>query len=126
MRKLRAAAVPLLILSGLVLFASLDVTLDAVAHFAFIWDVLLGALLGAAFALLPQLAGFGGKRNVLTAMCWVGGFCAMMLIFFQYISLITDFRVHSMAFLAAPGPRARIVEGAALGFFSFVAGRGSL
>ncbi len=125
MRKIRAAVVPLLALGATCALALFDVRLDSVAQFSFIWDVLLGAVVGALLALLPSLSGFPGKQNALTSMFWICGFVSLLLIFYQYMSLVTGVQVPQLAFLA-PSPRARIAESAVLGYCSLVAGRGKV
>ena len=126
MRKARAVVVPALLLAAVTALAWLNVSLDQVAHFAFIWDVLLGAVLGAGRALLPQMAGFGARKNALTGAFWVVGFLSLLLIFYQYMNLVTGIRVEALSLLAGPGPRMRIAEGTILGYASFIAGRGKL
>lgn len=126
MRNVRAVLVPVVMLAAVVALAWLQVEVGAVAHFDFFWDVLLGVALGAALALLPQMAGFPAKRNTLTGMFWVCGFLALLLIFYQYMTLVTGMQVEALHFLAAPGARLRIVEGVMLGYCSFVAGRGRI
>lgn len=124
MRKVRAALLPMLLLIGLTALAWLDVRLDRVAHFGFIWDVLLGLMLGMGLCALPALSGFSARRNALTGMYWVCGFASLLLIFYQYTNLLTGVSAEPLAFLTDPGPRMRIVEGALLGFTSLMAGRG--
>jgi hypothetical protein len=126
MRKIRVAAMPLLLLAALWALAGWRAELPQIAHFDFIWDVLLGGAVGAGFALLPQMASLGGKRNGLTGLFWVCGFVALVLVFYQYISLVTGVSAQGLGFLENPGTRTRMVEGAVLGYCSFVAGRGKL
>ncbi len=124
MRNFRAAVIPVLLLAAACALAYFDLKFDRVAHFGFIWDVLLGAALGAALVLLPSMSGFSARKNALTSMYWVCGFTALLLVFYQYMTLVTGMRIESLAFLSNPGPRMRIVEGVLLGYCSLMAGRG--
>lgn len=124
MRNIRAICMPILVLAVLVALAWLQVALPAVARFDFIWDVLLGGALGAGLALMPGLAGFAQKKNAMTSMLWVCGFLSLLLVFFQYMTLVTGMQVEALSFLTAPTTRMRIVEGAVLGYCSVIAGRG--
>lgn len=126
MRNLRTLFVPILMLAALCALAWFVLELPIIAHFDFIWDVLLGALLGAAFAWLPQLTGFPSRKNAQAGMLWACGFLSLLVIFYQYMTLVTGLHIDFLAFLATPGPRLRIVEGAFLGYCSFIAGRGKL
>jgi len=126
MRKFRAAVLPLFLLAGVCSLAYFSLRIDAIAKFDFIWDVLLGAVLGGALALLPALSGFGARRNAYTGMYWVCGFTALLLIFYQYMNSVTGAQVDSLTFLLDPGPRMRVAEGVMLGFCSVVAGRGKV
>lgn len=126
MRNIRAVFVPILVLAALMALAWLEVQLAAVARFDFIWDVLLGCVLGMALALLPGLAGFAQKKNVMTSMLWVCAFLALLLVFFQYMTLVTGMRVEGLSFLTTPGTRMRVVEGAVLGHCTVIAARGKL
>lgn len=124
MRNFRAIAMPLLLLAAITALAYANVSVDRIAQFGFIWDVLLGAALGAGLALLPPAAGFPGKRNALTAMFWVCGFATLLIIFYQYMTLMTGMNIETIAFLGNPNGRMRVVEGAMLGYCSIFAGRG--
>ena len=126
MRKFRAAAMPLLVLAGICGLAYGTLSVDAIARFDFIWDALLGAALGAGLALLPAFSGFGARRNALTAMYWLCGFAALLLIFYQYMASVTGLTIDGLLFLSNPGPRMRVAEGAMLGYCSVVAGRGKV
>lgn len=126
MRNFRAVFAPLLVLCAACGLAMLSVRLEAVVHFDFIWDVLLGAALGILLALLPTFAGFGGKHQAVTSMLWVCGFAALLLIFYQYASMVTGWHMDAISFLSSPGPRLRIAEGAVLGYCSLIAGRGKV
>lgn len=126
MRNVRAIIVPILLLVILCALAWLQVQLPIVAAFDFIWDVILGAALGVGLSLLPVLSGFAVRRNAMTSMLWVCGFLSLLLIFYQYMTLVTGLQLDSLAFLATPNTRMRIVEGAILGYCSFTAGRGKI
>lgn len=126
MRKVQAVLVPLLILAALVALAWLQVDVPIIARFDFIWDVILGAALGLGLALLPQLSGFAPRKNALTSMFWVCGFITLLVVFYQYMSLVADLHIAALSFLSSPGPRMRLIEGALLGYCSFVAGRGKV
>lgn len=126
MRNIRAAIVPVLLLAVVYALAWVQLTIDQIAQFDFIWDVLLGIVLGLGLAFLPGMAGFAQRRNSVTTMFWICGFLSLLVIFYQYISLVTGMRINEIAFLTAPGPRLRIVEGALLGYCSCVAGRGKI
>lgn len=126
MRNIRAAIMPILLLIAICALAWLDVELPIVAHFSFIWDVLLGGALGAGLVFLPTLSGFTVRRNALTGMYWVCGFLSLLLVFYQYMTLVTGLHIDAIAFLDNPGPRMRIIEGTILGYCSFVAGRGKI
>lgn len=126
MRNLRMIIVPLLILAAISTLAMINVNITAIAHFVFIWDILLGAALGAGLALLPALSGFPTRRNAQTGMLWVCGFISLLLIFYQYMTLVTGMHIDALTFLASPNTRMRIVEGAVLGYTSLLAGRGKL
>ena len=126
MHRLKAAVVPVLMLVLAVTLAHSSLSVPQVSHFEFVWDVLLGAALGAFLSVLPSMAGFGSKRNALTGMLWVGGFVTMILVFYQYISLVTGVAIDSLSLIAAPSQRMRIVEGTMLGYLSFTAGRGRI
>lgn len=123
MRSLRAAVFPVLLMLALVFLSCLSFELPSISHFEFIWDVLIGGALGAGLAFLPTIAGFEGKRNPLGSKLWIAAFVTMLLVFYQYISLVTRIQLHLLPFLENPGARMRIVEGALLGFLSFAAGR---
>ena len=124
MQGFRAMMVPVLLFAAFLLLGAVDLQIPAIAHFDFIWDVLLGAVLGAGLAWLPTLAGFKAKRNATTSMFWICGFASLLIIFYQYMSLVTGSAIQALAFLNVPIARLRIVEGAMLGYCSFVAGRG--
>ena len=126
MRNVRAVMVPVLLLAAVVALAWFDLQIPIVAHFDFIWDVLLGGALGAGLAFLPVMSGFTVRRNALTSMFWVCGFLSLLLIFYQYMTMVTGLRIEVLAFLASPGPRMRIAEGVILGYCSFIAGRGKI
>lgn len=126
MRRIRAIMVPLLVLTATCALALFDFKLDSVANFSFIWDVLLGSVLGVGLALLPSTSGFISRQNNLTAMFWVCGFISLLLIFYQYLSTITGTHIQGLAFLAVGDVRIRIVEGVFLGYCSAVAGRGKI
>ena len=49
MKKLRTAAVPLLAAAVLTALALVSLSIPVIVRFDFLWDVLLGAALGAAF-----------------------------------------------------------------------------
>lgn len=126
MRNIRAVFVPILLLAALCALAWFDLSIPIIAEFSFIWDVILGTVLGIALAWLPTLSGFTSKRNQLTGMFWVGGFLALLLVFYQYMVLVTGLNVEALTVISSPGPRMRIVEGAFLGYCSFTAGRGKV
>lgn len=126
MLKLRAVCMPVLVLAAVCALAWLEADLSFIAHFGFIWDVLLGAALGAGLALLPPMSGFAVRRNAATSMYWVCGFVALLLVFYQYAALVTGVYVQPLAFLSLPGTRMRVVEGAVLAYCSVVAGRGKI
>lgn len=126
MRNLRVLVVPLLVFIALCALAMFHFDIPIIADFDFIWDVLLGAVLGAAFALLPAMSGFPVRRNAQTGIFWGCGFLSLAVIFYQYISQVTGMRIDALTFLASPGTRARIVEGAMLGYSSLTAGRGKI
>lgn len=126
MRYIRAVVVPILLLAAVCMLAWLQIGVEEVAHFDFIWDVLLGAVLGAGLALLPAMAGFAVRKNALTGMLWVCGFLSLLLIFYQYMTLVTSLQVEALSILASPDTRMRVVEGVILGYCSFVAGRGKI
>lgn len=126
MRNIRIVFVPVLILAALCGLAMLEIDVTGIAQFGFIWDVLLGGVIGAALALLPAMAGFNVRRNAQTSLLWVCGFVTLLLIFYQYMTLVTGMRIEALAFLAAPGTRMRIAEGVMLGYCSFIAGRGKV
>jgi hypothetical protein len=126
MRKVRVALMPVLLLAALWALAGWRVDMPRIAHFGFIWDLLLGAALGAGFALLPQFASIGSKREALTGYFWFGGFVTLLLVFYQYISQVLGISAQALRFLENPDTRTRIIEGAVLGYCSFVAGRARL
>ncbi|GHU83122.1 hypothetical protein FACS1894196_2490 [Clostridia bacterium] len=126
MRRVRAAVVPLLLLVAIGALTLWDPRVNVIAQFTFIWDVLLGVLLGAGLALLPSMAGIGAHRTPVAGLFWVCGFFALLLIFYQYTVLVADLSPRVLAFLAKPGPRARVVEGVMLGYASVIAARGKL
>lgn len=124
MQNFQAAVAPLAALAAAVALSWFEPRVDGLAGFAFIWDVLLGAALGACLAAMPSLSGFVMRRNALTGMYWACGFVSLLLIFYQYMTTVTGMRIESLGFLAAPGPRMRIAEGVMLGYASLTAGRG--
>lgn len=126
MRNVRAVLVPIGLLLALGALAWLVIDVPIIAHFDFIWDVLLGALLGAGLAVLPAWAGYPPKRNAQTGMFWACGFVALLLIFYQYMTQVTGLGIEALAFLSTPGTRMRIVEGAFMGYCSLIAGRGKM
>lgn len=126
MRKAQAIVLPVAILCILLALAFVELQLDAIAEFAFIWDVLLGIALGVGIAILPALAGFESKRNERTSFFWVCGFVSMLLIFCQYISSVIVLRADIVTFLPQANARMRMVEGAFLGYCSYIAARGKM
>ena len=127
MKKLRAMLCPVAVLLVLSMLALWNVTVQAIAYFGFIWDVLLGAALGISLALLPTFCGFGARKNASVSMFWVCGFAALLLIFVQYMSLVTDLALPDLPFLSSSyNGRILVVEGALLVYCSVVAGRGKL
>lgn len=126
MRNVRAIAMPILLLAAVCMLAWLQISVKEVSQFDFIWDVLLGVALGAGLAFLPAMAGFAVRKNALTGMFWVCGFLSMLLIFYQYMTMVTSLQVEVISFLASPGTRMRITEGVFLGYCSFIAGRGKI
>jgi hypothetical protein len=126
MRKIRAAVVPLIALVLVCALASFDAQIESVAQFSFMWDVLLGVFVGVILALLPAMCGFSARQNALTSMFWIGGFASLLLIFCQYMSLVTGMQLKDLPFLSGAMPRARIAEGVMLGYCSLIAGRGKI
>lgn len=126
MRNFRAALVPLLLLAALIGLALLEFNLSVIAHFSFFWDVLLGAAVGVAMALISPLSGFQIRRNATTSMYWICAFVTLLLIFYQYMTFVTGLKIDALSFLAMPRGRARVVEGVFLGYCSLVAGRGKV
>lgn len=126
MRNVRAALVPILLLIAVCALAWFNIDLPFIAEFSFIWDVVLGAVLGIGIALLPALSGFTIRRNAFTSMYWICGFMALLLIFYQYMTMVTGLHADFLEFMTHPGPRMRIVEGVILGYCSLIAGRGKI
>lgn len=126
MQKLRVAVVSVLVFVALGALAWLRLDVSFIAHFDFIWDVLLGLALGAAFAWMPTFTGFAVRRNAATGMFWICGFLFLLVIFYQYMTLVIGLHVEQLDFLAAPSTRMRVIEGAVLGYCSFTAGRGKI
>lgn len=126
MRNVRVAVLPILLMAAATALAWWRPEVHAIAHFSFIWDVLLGAVLGALLALLPQLSGFTPRRNAATGMFWVCGFVSLLLIFYQYATMLTGLSIEAISFLAMPNGRMRVIEGAFLGYCSVLAGRGKI
>lgn len=124
MRSVRAVVVPILLLAALGALAWLNIDIAVIAQFPFIWDVLLGVALGVGLALLLPLSGFAVRRNALTGMLWVCAFLSLLIIFYQYMVQVTGLHVEALTFLAMPGTRLCIVEGAVLGFTTLIAARG--
>lgn len=126
MRAVRAAIVPFLLLAVLFAVGRLEPSFPQLAHFDFIWDVLVGALLGVCLCLLPALSGFPPRKNKSVGLFWIAAFAALLLIFYQYMTLITGMRLSVVAFLTGVGSRVRVIEGAVLGYCSVTAGRGKI
>ena len=125
MRNARAVAVQVLIIAGLCALAWLQLELPAIAHFDFPWGLLLGILLGVLLALLPALAGFPVRPNALAGMYWAGAFILLLLVVYQYLSMVTGLHLDALRFISQPAARLRIVEGALLGFCVTQAMRGT-
>lgn len=86
----------------------------------------MGIACGTVFLLLPSAAGFGAKRNARTSIFWLPAFLALVVIFYQYTALVTGIEAPMLRFLHNPGTHARMVEGAALGYFASAAIRGKI
>ena len=123
MRKLRAILAPGALFALLILIASFDLDIGVIAEFAFIWDVTVGILLGAGLAALPALSAHKGRNDKHLAFFWICGFCALILVFVQYMSTVMGLQTEGAAFVPPTNARMRIIEGALLGYCSLVAGR---
>ena len=123
MRKIRAIFAPVALFAVLILISSLSPNIEAIAEFEFIWDVAIGIALGAGIATLPALSAFRGVENKRLSFFWVCGFCALVLIFAQYMTTVVGFQTEGPAFIPRTNTRTRVIEGAFLGYCSLVAGR---
>lgn len=123
MRKARMIIMPIAILGILLVLCHFEVQLDAIAAFNFIWDIMLGIALGIGIALVPSVYGYKSSQNNQPAYFWVSGFVTMVLIFCQYMSTVISINASITPFLPATNIQMRIVEGAFLGYCSFIAAR---
>lgn len=126
MKKLRALIYPTLLLAGLWLLADININYVRIAHFDFILDALIGIVMGVVFAVIPSVGGFGTRRTPQTSMLWLPAFAMLVVLFYQYASLVTGFTSESLRFLFNPTVRLRVTEGAALGYCVTAACRGKL
>lgn len=126
MQKIRAAVMPVLLLVLAYGLAWYNINISEIAQFDFIWDALLGVLLGIALAMLPTMSGFKLRKNAATGMYWICGFLTLLLIFYQYMTMVTGMKLDVLAFMHPTTARVRIVEGVILGYCSLIAGRGKI
>ena len=124
MKKLRTAAVPLLTAAVLTALALVSLSVPVIVRFDFLWDVLLGAALGAAFYWLPALSGFPVKKNLPGKKYWICAFVMLVMMCCQYFSLASGLDFRFLSVLANPSVRVRVVEGAFFAFCAFHALRG--
>ena len=124
MKRIRSMLCPLLLAAALFALAILGVSIPAIAYFDFLWDVILGILLGGAMNLFPALCGIPAKKNALTCNYWLCFFILLVILGCQYLSLAMRVHIPFLGVLANPSTRLRIVEGTFLGYCAFAASRG--
>lgn len=115
-----------MMICGMWLLARMNVNLASVARFDFIWDVAVGAVMGVFFLLLPSAGGFPVKKSTYTAVLWLPAFLVLVVIFYQYVSMISGIEAPFLRLLHNPGTRARMVEGAAVGYCAAAGVRGKI
>lgn len=91
-------------------------TWNAIPHFSFFWNVLLGMALGLLLAMLPLISGTVSARVPYRAQWWIG-FCLIVLVlFFQFLIAYGGLSVSWLGWLKAGGDRALMGEGVVLGY----------
>jgi hypothetical protein len=116
MQKIRTVIMPLLLLAAVSALSYFSWTYPGIAKFAFLWDALLGLVLGAGLAVLPQWTGVQSKPNLQSGLFWVGAFLALALLCTQYVGQVTGMVPFGLMWLTQAGTRACVSEGALMGF----------
>ena len=114
LRKLRAMLVPLVLLLVVVLCFGWDAPLPGGASASFLWNVLLGALLGCALCLLPTLTG-SGARERFAAQRWLACVLLALVLLYQYGAAHWGVRIPFLQWMLAENARVLFAEGCVLG-----------
>lgn len=116
MKKLRvvASVVGALLLTLWVL--GIQWSWNAIPHFSFYWNVLLGLALGLLLAMLPLISGAANGRVGFRTQWWVCVCLIVLVLFFQYLLAYGGLSVSWLRWLAVKGDRALMGEGVVLGY----------
>jgi len=123
-KRIRSMLCPILLFAVVAVVAMMGLSIPAIAYFDFLWDVILGVLLGGALNLFPALCAMTPKKNALSGNYWLCFFILLVILCCQYLSLTMNLHIPVLYVLANPSTRLRIVEGAFLGYCAFAAARG--
>lgn len=91
-------------------------TWNAIPHFSFFWNVLLGLALGLLLAMLPLISGTGPSRVPYRAQWWIGVALIVLVLFFQFLIAYGGLSVSWLGWLKVGGDRSLMGEGVVLGY----------